>query len=550
MKYFYTCCLLLISLSLYSQPTPDARMIAEWEPAIGSLIRWPLGIPSELVVELAEDDSLYILVENSSEEQQARAAFAGWNVQMDHCRFIFTDTYSHWTRDWGPQCLFDGNGQIGILDPLFDGYPWVPATSRDWSEDDAVNAAFANQIGWSNYQLPAYLTGGNVMYDGFGNAFSSQQMLDENLPLLSNNDFFDLMQQYADIENYNIISNFENLGIQHIDCIAKLLDEETVLIKEVDIWHPEYNLIEQVANEFEDFTNCFDRPYNIIRIYCDYYLGNDVAAYTNSLILNKKVLVPLFNISSDDEAIATYEDTMPGYEIIGIPYSEWYYYDALHCRVMGIFDPDMIRIEHKPLIGTINSNQNYQISCKIIDYSQQGLLDSDLMLFWKTSSQTEWTSILLEETAIDSFSASIPHQVSGTEVNYYLSAESISGKSTRNPIAAPDNFHSFLCQTSAQSGISIIESGIELNIFPNPFNPSLTISLDLPLKNKENIELEIYNLKGQKVRSFSKLNINNSNHQIIWNGKDDKGQEVSSGVYFIKLETRDRSIYKKSLLLK
>jgi hypothetical protein len=45
------------------------RMCAEWEPALGTLTRWPLGIPSALVVELAEDDSLYVLVENPSQQQ-------------------------------------------------------------------------------------------------------------------------------------------------------------------------------------------------------------------------------------------------------------------------------------------------------------------------------------------------------------------------------------------------------------------------------------------------------------------------------------------------
>ncbi|MCF7794356.1 MAG: agmatine deiminase family protein [Candidatus Cloacimonetes bacterium] len=525
-------------------------MIAEWEPAIGTLIRWPLGIPSELVVELAEDDSLYILVENSTEEQQARAAFASWNVNMEHCSFIFADTYSHWTRDWGPQCLFDGDGQIGILDPIFDGYPWVPATSRDWSEDDAVNAAFADQMNWNNYQLPAYLTGGNVMYDGYNSAFSSQQMLDENLPILSNNEFFDLMQQYAGIETYNIISNFENLGIQHIDCIAKLLDEETVLIKEVDIWHPEYNMVEQVAAEFENFTTCFDRPYNIIRIYCDYYLGNDVAAYTNSLILNKKVLVPLFGIASDDEAIATYEAAMPGYEIIGIPYSEWYYYDALHCRTMGIFDPDMIRIEHKPYIDTIISNQDYPIACKIVDYSQQGLIDSELKLFWKTASQTEWNSILLQETAIDSFSANIPHQPQGTEIQYYISASSNSGKTALHPIAASDDFHNFICQNSVQSGNTLIESEFEMTVFPNPFNPSTTIEFSLTTEIMENTELEIYNLRGQKVKTLSVSPSQSLKASILWNGTDDNNQPVSSGVYFVKLQAGDFSVTKKCLLMK
>ena len=44
------------------------RIVAEWEPALGTMIRWPLGIPSDLVVELASDDFLYVLVENNTRE--------------------------------------------------------------------------------------------------------------------------------------------------------------------------------------------------------------------------------------------------------------------------------------------------------------------------------------------------------------------------------------------------------------------------------------------------------------------------------------------------
>lgn len=549
-KYLFIVLIILQFFAIFCQPAPQVRMIAEWEPAIGTLIRWPLGIPSNLVVELAQDDSIYVLVETLAEKQQAEIAFLNWGVPIYHTNFIFADTYSHWTRDWGPQCLFDGNKEFGILDPMFDGYPWVPALSRDWTEDDAVNAAFAAQMGWSNYQLPAYLTGGNVMYDGYNSAFSSQQMLDENLPILSNYNFFMLMQDYAGIDKYNIISNFENLGIQHIDCIAKLLDEETVLIKEVDIWHPEYFLIEQVVSEFENLTNCFDRPFNIIRIFCDYYLGNNVAAYTNSLILNKKVFVPLFNIPSDDDAIATYEAAMPGYDIIGIPYSDWYYYDALHCRTMGIFDPKMIRIEHKPFIGTIYSNQDYSISCKIIDYSQQGLIDSELHLFWKTTNQTDWNSVLLQETVIDSFFANIPHQPQGSEIQYYLKAENISGRTICNPIAAPDDFHSFICQNSVESNNNLLKSELEISIFPNPFNPTTEIRFEGTHNSGFEI-IEIYNMKGQKVKDFP---INPSTHKpinsVIWNGTDKNGDSVVSGIYFIKLATGKQSISKKCLLLK
>ena len=52
--------ILVTLLTLLISQIPDRRVVAEWEPALGTMIRWPLGIPSDLVVELASDDIIYV----------------------------------------------------------------------------------------------------------------------------------------------------------------------------------------------------------------------------------------------------------------------------------------------------------------------------------------------------------------------------------------------------------------------------------------------------------------------------------------------------------
>lgn len=90
-----------------------------------------------------------------------------------------------------------------------------------------------------------------------------------------------------------------------------------------------------------------------------------------------------------------------------------------------------------------------------------------------------------------------------------------------------------------------------LGNYPNPFNPSTTISFTLATEDTENTELVIYNLKGQEVKTFSNLQITNSpNQQIVWNGTDQTGKPVSSGVYFYKLIAGNKSFSRKMLLMK
>ncbi len=86
--------------------------------------------------------------------------------------------------------------------------------------------------------------------------------------------------------------------------------------------------------------------------------------------------------------------------------------------------------------------------------------------------------------------------------------------------------------------------------YPNPFNPTTTISFSLTAKDAKNAKVEIFNLKGQKMKEFT---IPHSSslipNQIIWNGTDQNNQPVSSGVYFYKLVSNGKDIASKKMLL-
>ncbi|MBN1948377.1 MAG: T9SS type A sorting domain-containing protein, partial [Candidatus Cloacimonetes bacterium] len=85
-------------------------------------------------------------------------------------------------------------------------------------------------------------------------------------------------------------------------------------------------------------------------------------------------------------------------------------------------------------------------------------------------------------------------------------------------------------------------------IFPNPFNPSTTVSFYLPAE--ENVSLNIYNLKGQLVSSLSRGKLSAGWHQLIWNGVDHNGSPVCSGIYLLQFSTGKYDSLKKILLLK
>ena len=101
-------------------------------------------------------------------------------------------------------------------------------------------------------------------------------------------------------------------------------------------------------------------------------------------------------------------------------------------------------------------------------------------------------------------------------------------------------------------------SNVMLQNYPNPFNPSTTISFSLTTEITENTELVIYNLKGQKVKDLSPSLCytepvevrGKTKYSIIWDGCDDNGKSVSSGIYFYKLIVSSHGQIRKMILIK
>jgi flagellar hook assembly protein FlgD len=84
--------------------------------------------------------------------------------------------------------------------------------------------------------------------------------------------------------------------------------------------------------------------------------------------------------------------------------------------------------------------------------------------------------------------------------------------------------------------------------YPNPFNPATTISFSLA--RATDVRLMIFNALGQKVRFLYEDRATAGRYDINWDGTDDNGRQVASGVYFYRLETEFSHANRKMLLVK
>jgi len=89
-----------------------------------------------------------------------------------------------------------------------------------------------------------------------------------------------------------------------------------------------------------------------------------------------------------------------------------------------------------------------------------------------------------------------------------------------------------------------------LNNYPNPFRNSTTVSFNLSRKDAKNANIEIYNIKGQKVKQLRIKNYELGINKINWDGKDESGKQVQSGIYFYKLKSDRFASARKMILMK
>lgn len=424
----------LDEIGMYHQrtapPTGMIRNPGEWEPSEGVIIRWPLGIPLSLVAELSEDLIVTTLVGSAAQETSARNSYTSNGVTMSNTEFIIAPTDSIWTRDYGPWFIFEDE-QLAIVDHVYN---------RPRPLDDVIPQYIGAEWGLNVYGMDVIHTGGNHMSQGLGMSMSTELVYDEN-PLKPESEVDSMMLQYLG-NDYTVLDYIESGGIHHIDCWAKFLDPATILVKDVPPSNPSYNLLNARADFLSQQMSAWNRPYTVYRVYCP--AGT---AYTNSIILNNKVFVPIFNNASDATAIATYQAAMPGYEILGFTGS-WLDDDAIHCRTMGVPDRGMLYIRHIPSSDPTATLDGYLISAEIIAHSGADLIDSEVKIYYSVDGGP-WQHRPLSHTGIPhTFSGHIPLQLLQSQVSYYLHAADLSGRAENHPYQGSARPHTFVVTTT------------------------------------------------------------------------------------------------------
>jgi len=408
-------------------PVAPVRNVAEFDQIQGALIRYPFGIPMTVIEEIAKDITLTTIVASTTQKNTVIQQYVTNGVDTSHCDFLIAPTNTYWTRDYGPWFESDTNNQIGIVD-----FPY----NRPRPADDEIPKKVAEMLGIPWFGMNLVATGGNYMTDGMGISASTTLIQTEN-PTLSPEQISQKVHDYLGVDTYYLREDLNPPEyIEHIDCWGKFLAPDKILLKKVNPNHPNYTLIENEASFWAGEICSFGYPFRVFRV----RTPND-QPYTNSVILNNKVLVPFMNSGWDDSAKLVYQNAMPGYEIYGytaLGSAPWVSTDAIHCRVMGIADVGLLYIRHVPLSGNQPCESDYIINADIIACSQQPVKNDSVLIFYKVN-DGPYLPVTMSNTSANHYSGVIPKQSAGDTIRYYLFAADESNRRTFAPFIGPED---------------------------------------------------------------------------------------------------------------
>ena len=451
-------------------PTGEVRFPAEFEPVQAVMVVYPLDLPWQLLQEIAEDCKLITVINRKKEQwktiDEIKTEYTNNDVTISNCEFIETKNVviedglnSYWIRDFGPWYIFEDK-KVAIVDNIYNR-SFVdddsnPISSPTWLNtrwrDDKFAEVYATDNNVTLYGMEVVHTGGNMMQDGRGVGVSDSivHTQSETFVGLSNETVNQRMNDYLGIDTYHVTLDPQGDYIAHVDCWGKLLAPDKIIIARVPNGHEQYSAYEEVASYFASTNCCWGYPYKVYRVdipvtkKSEIADDNKIAPYTNCLILNDKVLVPISSLTSssyNEAALQVYREAMPGYEIVGIDYiksdeygqySGWKNTDALHCRTRDIMDFDMLFVDHRNvLFGEQAYKESYPITAKFIAYSGDAIKETKLHY---SINGGAYTTVNMTATGnANEYAANITGHADGATIKYYVTGKDASGRTCVQP---------------------------------------------------------------------------------------------------------------------
>jgi len=542
-----------------SPPAGPMRTMAEWEEIQALVITWT-SYPAILreIVRYAQQETMVII--HCADSNAVKNNLSAHNIPLSsNLRFLEVPFNSIWIRDYAANSVYhDKVGDLILVDWIYN---------RPRPNDNAIPEHYSQLLNLPLYQTyanPHQLvhTGGNFMSDGSGNFFSSELVLDENKP---GNPYYSpgktpaevnqTIDAFMGMNSYCKMNNLPYDGIHHIDMHMKLLDEQTLLLGEYPQGVADGPQIEaNIQYLLSQYQTKWGTPFKLIRIPMPPSTaglhpdnGAYYRTYTNSVFINKTVLVPVYREEFDTTSLRILRQSLPGYRVLGIDCDNFNSnpdFDqriisqggAIHCITHSVGAIDPLYISHQPLSDSW-SHGPFNFSAEILHKS--GIASAALHYSTDTSQGFQSLPMNLQQGSTEIWEGQIPFIPSGNQVFYFISAQANSGKSQVRPMTAPQGNWTF-----SIGGSTILSA--ELRPFSHPVfpNPSSGITvLPMLVQHSSPIELEIQDLFGRKIHYWEPKSYPPGSQSLLFDTYD-----WPAGIYRIVFRQNNHQIEQKLLV--
>lgn len=529
------------SRGITTPPTGVLRTMAEWEE-IQTLVVTYTGYPSIVrqIIDYAQEECEVLVA--CTDSNAVKSALASAGIPLTNVSFLEVPFNSIWIRDYGGHTVYKNDvDSIMLVDWIYNR-PTRPLDNAMPDEHGAFKGIPVYATTAAPYDLVN--TGGNWMVDGFGTAFASELILEENEPgnsygvtAKTEADIDTIMKKFMGITRYIKMPTLPYDNIHHIDMHMKLLDEETLLWSEYPVGESDGPQIEaNLAYVNSTYNSVFGTPYKIIRIPAPPSTaglypadGGSYRTYANNVFVNKTLIVPGYRTEYDTIAERILSEALPGYKIKFIDVDNTganliSQSGAIHCITNAIGVNDPLLIKHQSLTDTYDDVNPYIVEAWIKHRS--GI--SSATLYYSTNGGSTYTAVPMGTFGGPNYAAAIPAQPIGTEVLYYIQAQSVSGKQQVRPIVAPDGYFHFKVLGALNTDNQVVSTAA-FNVFPNPAGSLTCVDISMPQPGRAVVSLR--NVLSQVTN-------------IVYDGQADGNKKVffdasmfTPGLYLVQVTT-------------
>lgn len=342
------------------------RMPAEWETHSATLLAWPHNpntwpgvhlqavedVYLTLLRELIVTDRVLLLCgeKNSALHQHVEKRLHDAGLITEKIELVECETNDVWARDFGPIVVESDHAKhYTFLDWQFNswGGKYPP-----YDKDNAVPNWLADHLSHPARSIDFVLEGGSIDCNGAGTLLTSESVLlnPNRNPTFSKEEIEDLLKKELGLEQIIWLSS----GIEgddtdgHIDDLARFVNPNTIFCcLSDDPSDPNYETLRENYNRLLDSKNLQGEAFQIIPLPMPDTRSSEKtvdgsdhlpASYANFYFANGRILLPLYDANTDDEAIRLFQEHAKGFEIVGIPCRDLVWgQGSIHCITQQIY---------------------------------------------------------------------------------------------------------------------------------------------------------------------------------------------------------------------